>query len=136
MAIKYLKKAIKTPSTDDSKTRTTVQNILNDIEKRREEGIKEITKKFDNYDGDIVLSKEKIEEAIKKVNQKTKEIISFGQDLELILKEGTSSEAQGTLGLKKLKIVFRNNTNTKQIIDMAVYLLPTTAIPSPPSSSS
>ena len=59
MTIKYLKKAIKTPSTDDSKTRTTVQNILNDIEKRREEGIKEITKKFDNYDGEIILSKEK-----------------------------------------------------------------------------
>ena len=47
MAIKYLKKAIKTPSTDDNKTRSTVQNILNDIEKRREEGIKEITKKFE-----------------------------------------------------------------------------------------
>ena len=46
MAIKYLKKAIKTPSTDDSKTRTVVQNILNDIEKRREEGIKEVTKKI------------------------------------------------------------------------------------------
>ena len=29
MAIKYLKKAIKTPSTDDHKTRTVVQNILN-----------------------------------------------------------------------------------------------------------
>ncbi len=28
MAIKYLKKAIKTPSTDDLKTRTAVQNIL------------------------------------------------------------------------------------------------------------
>ena len=47
MTIKYLKKAIKYPSTDDTKTRTAVQNILNDIEKRREEGIKEITKKFD-----------------------------------------------------------------------------------------
>ena len=46
MAIKYLKKAIKTPSTDDHKTRSSVQNILDDIEKRREEGIKEITKKF------------------------------------------------------------------------------------------
>ena len=33
MAIKYLKKAIKTPSTDDHKTREIVQNILNDIEK-------------------------------------------------------------------------------------------------------
>ena len=80
MAIKYLKKAIKTPSTDDSKTRTAVQNILNDIEKRREEGIKEITKKFDNYDGEIILSKEKIEEAIKKVNQKTKDDVQFAHD--------------------------------------------------------
>ena len=66
MAISYLKKAIKTPSTDDHKTRLAVQNILNDIEKKREEGIKEITKKFDKYEGAIVVSKEKIEEAIKK----------------------------------------------------------------------
>ena len=39
--------------------------FLNDIEKRREEGIKEITKKFDKYEGDIIVSKEKIEEASK-----------------------------------------------------------------------
>ena len=65
MAIKYLKKAIKTPTSDDNKTREIVQNILNDIEKRREEGIKEVTKKFDNYEGEIIVSKEKIEEAIK-----------------------------------------------------------------------
>ena len=57
MAIKYLKKAIKTPSSDDLKTRLSVQNILNDIEKKREEGIKEITKKFDKYDGEIIVSK-------------------------------------------------------------------------------
>jgi len=80
MAIKYLKKAIKTPSTDDSKTRTIVQNILNDIEKRREEGIKEITKKFDNYDGEILLSKEKIEEVIKKVDQNTKDDVQFAHE--------------------------------------------------------
>ena len=70
MPIKYLKKAIKTPSSDDNKTRAAVQSILNDIEKRREESIKEITKKFDKYEGEIVVSKEKIEEAVKKVNQK------------------------------------------------------------------
>ena len=61
--MKYLKKAIKTPSTDDHKTREVVQNILNDIEKRREDAIKEITKKFDNYEGEIIVSKEKIEQA-------------------------------------------------------------------------
>jgi len=52
MAIKYLKKAVKTPSTDDRKTKEVVQNILDDIEKRREESIKEVTKKFDNYEGE------------------------------------------------------------------------------------
>ncbi len=80
MAIKYLKKAIKTPSSDDSKTRTAVQSILNDIEKRREESIKEITKKFDNYEGEIIVSKEKIEEAKKKVDQKTKDDVQFAYE--------------------------------------------------------
>ena len=80
MAIKYLKKAIKTPSTEDHKTRTIVQNILNDIEKRKEDSIKEITKKFDKYEGEIVVSKEKIEEAIEKVDQKTKDDVQYAHE--------------------------------------------------------
>ena len=80
MAIKYLKKAFKNPSTDDYKTRTIVQDILDDIEKRKEESIKEITKKFDKYEGEIVLSKEKIENAITKVNQKTKDDVQFAYE--------------------------------------------------------
>ena len=80
MTVKYLKRAIKNPSTDDTKTRTVVQKILNDIEKRREEAIKEITKKFDKYEGEIVLSKEKIEDAIKKVDQKIKDDVQFAHE--------------------------------------------------------
>jgi len=80
MGIKYLKKAIKTSSSDDIKTRNTVQNILDDIEKRREEGIKEITKKFDKYEGEIVVSKKKIEEAIDKIDQKTKDDVQFAHE--------------------------------------------------------
>ncbi len=80
MTVKYLKRAIKNPSTDDTKTRAAVQNILNDIEKRREEAIKEITKKFDKYEGEIILSKEKIEDAIKKVDQKTKDDVQFAHE--------------------------------------------------------
>ena len=80
MTIKYLKKAIKTPSTDDHKTRSAVQSILNDIEKTREEGIKEITKKFDKYEGEIVVSKNKVDEAIKKVDQKTKDDIQYAYE--------------------------------------------------------
>ena len=80
MTITYLKKSPKTSSTDDTKTREIVQNILNDIEKRREEAIKEVTKKFDKYEGEIVVSKEKIEEAIKKVDQKTKDDVKFAHE--------------------------------------------------------
>ena len=80
MTVKYLKRAIKNPSTDDTATRMAVQNILNDIEKRKEEAIKEITKKFDKYEGEIILSKEKIEDAIKKVDQKTKDDVQFAHE--------------------------------------------------------
>ena len=66
MAIQYLKKSPKTSSTDDTKTREIVEGILKDIEKTKEEGCKEYSKKFDKYEGDVVVSKEKIEE-IKKI---------------------------------------------------------------------
>ena len=62
MAIKYLKKSPKTSSTDDYKTREIVENILKDIEKTKEEGCKELSKKFDKFEGDVVVSKKKIEE--------------------------------------------------------------------------
>ena len=77
MAVKYLKKASKNPSTDDYKTRASVQKILIDLEKRREKGIKEITKKFDKYEGEIVVTKEKIDEAEKKVELPVLILLSF-----------------------------------------------------------
>ena len=67
MTIKYIKKAIKTPSTDDDKTRILVQNILKELEIKKEDECKKLTKKFDKYEGEIVVSREKIEEANKKV---------------------------------------------------------------------
>jgi len=80
MTIKYLKKAKKTASTDDIKTREIVQELLSDLEKTKEEGCKQLTKKFDKYDGDIIVSKEKIEDIKKKLDQKTKDDIKFSYD--------------------------------------------------------
>ena len=80
MTIQYLKKSPKTSSTDDTKTREIVENILKDIEKTKEEGCKELTKKFDKYEGDIVVSKERIEEIKKNLNQKTKDDIQFSHE--------------------------------------------------------
>ena len=80
MAIKYLKKSPKTSSTDDTKTREIVENILKDIEKKKEEGCKELGKKFDKYDGEIIVSKEKIEQIIKNLDQKTKDDVQFSHE--------------------------------------------------------
>ena len=80
MTITYLKKSPKTSSTDDNKTRDIVQNLLNDLEKSKEEGCKELTKKFDKYEGEIIVSKDKIEEIKKNLDQKTKDDIQFSYE--------------------------------------------------------
>ena len=71
MSITYLKKSPKTSSTDDSKTSVIVQDLLKNIENTKEQGCIDLTKKFDKYDGDIIVSKEKIEEIKKSLYQKT-----------------------------------------------------------------
>ena len=104
MAIQYLKKSPKTSSTDDGKTREIVEGILKDIEKTKENGCKELSKKFDKYEGDVIISKEKIEEIKKNLDQKTKDDVQFshervrkfaeaqlknyGQDFEVELSDG------------------------------------------------
>ncbi len=80
MAIKYLKKSPKTSSTDDGKTRQIVEGILKDIDKSKEEGCKELSKKFDKFEGDVIVSKEKIEEIKKNLDQKTKDDVQFSHD--------------------------------------------------------
>ena len=80
MAIKYIKKADKTASTDEVETRQRVQDILKDIEQKRDEGIREISRKFDKYEGDVVISREKIESVIKSLDQKVKDDVQFSYD--------------------------------------------------------
>ena len=60
MSITYIKKANKTASSDEVETRKRVQDVLNEIESRRDEGIKDISRKFDNYEGNVIVSAEKI----------------------------------------------------------------------------
>ena len=72
MAVKYIKKAAKTPETDDHKTQAAVQSILNDIAKRKEEALKELNKKFDKYDGEVIVSKTKLRRRLRKLIKKLK----------------------------------------------------------------
>ena len=48
MTIKYLKKSPKTSSTDDTKTREIVENILKDIEKKKKKDVKNLQKNLIN----------------------------------------------------------------------------------------
>ena len=80
MAIQYLKKSPKTSSTDDTKTTGVVQNLLKELENTKEQGCIDLTKKFDKYDGEIIVSKQRIEEIKKSLDQKTKDDIQFSFD--------------------------------------------------------
>jgi sulfopropanediol 3-dehydrogenase len=80
MTISYIKKADKTSSSDEVETRQKVQEILNEIESNRDEGIREISRKFDKYEGDVIVSKEKIEHVIKSLDQKVKDDVQFSYD--------------------------------------------------------
>ena len=80
MTIKYLKKAKKNPSTEDDKTRGIVEKILKDLEISKEKGCIKLTKKFDNYNGNIIVTKEQIKKIKKDLDQKTKDDIKFSYD--------------------------------------------------------
>ena len=77
MAITYLKKSPKTSSTDDTKTSGIVQDLLKNLEKTKEQGCIDLTKKFDKYDGEIVVSKERIDEIKKSWIKRLKMTFNF-----------------------------------------------------------
>jgi len=54
--------------------------LLKEIEISKEEACINLTKKFDKYDGEIVVSKERIEQIDKELDQKTKDDIQFSHE--------------------------------------------------------
>ena len=80
MARKYLKKAEMTSTTGASDVRETVQSILDDIEARGDDGAREYAAKFDQYDGNIKLTRAEIEDAKAKVPEQLKRDIQFAHD--------------------------------------------------------
>ncbi|MEM9578570.1 MAG: histidinol dehydrogenase [Pseudomonadota bacterium] len=80
MAREYLKKAEKTAMTDAGDVRDTVQSILNDIEAGGDAAALRYAEKFDNYKGNVILTKEEIAAAGDQVSQKLKDDIAFAHD--------------------------------------------------------
>ncbi len=80
MSRKYLKKAFKTASSDATDVGDTVQQILSDIEAGGDEAAKRYAAKFDQYEGNLILTEEEIEAACAAVPQKLKDDIAFAHD--------------------------------------------------------
>ena len=80
MTREYLKKATLTSTSDATDVSATVQSILNDIETRGDEGALEYAAKFDQYSGNVILTKEEINAAAALVPERLKRDIDFAHD--------------------------------------------------------
>ena len=64
----------------DAKVKATVEAILFDVGKRGDLAVRELSKKFDNYEPDnFILSEQEIEKAISKVSKRDIDDIKFAQ---------------------------------------------------------
>lgn len=77
MTREYLKKAALTSKSDASDTKKIVRSILDEIEAGGDAAALAYAKKFDNYDGEIILSEKTIEAASALVPEKLKRDIDF-----------------------------------------------------------
>ena len=80
MSRTYLKKAQLTPKSNASEVHETVKNILIDIEAGGDDKAKEYASKFDQYQGNIILTDEEIKAASELVPAKLKKDIEFAHD--------------------------------------------------------
>ncbi|MDA3789916.1 MAG: histidinol dehydrogenase [Desulfobacula sp.] len=78
--MEYIKKAIKTAESNSEKIRGIVETILSDIEANGEKAVIELAKKFDNWEGDFILSPEKKQRLIDKVPDEVKQDIRFAHE--------------------------------------------------------
>ncbi len=78
--MEYLKKAKKSFEQASSEKRETVAKILQDIEVRGEAAVRELAEKFDNWQGDFILSDEKKEQLIAQVPDDVRQDIRFAHD--------------------------------------------------------
>ncbi len=78
--MEYLKKAPKTASTGERDVRDTVQSILDEIETGGDAAARAYAKKFDGFDGDILVGPEDRAAATHKVSQKLKDDIRYARD--------------------------------------------------------
>ncbi|WP_394199516.1 histidinol dehydrogenase [Litoreibacter albidus] len=80
MAISYLKRAALTPEDASSSVTDTVTKLLDDIKSGGEDTARALTRQFDNWDGEIVVSQDDIAAAAAQVPDELKQHIAFAHD--------------------------------------------------------
>lgn len=83
MAVQYIKKGktVEQLAEADAKVQETVRNILSDIRERKDEAVRELSNKFDNWTPeDFRLSDEQIQELIDSLPQQVVDDIKFAQE--------------------------------------------------------
>ncbi len=80
MTVEYLKKATLSAKSDASEVHATVKTILADISEGRDAKALKYAKKFDGYEGNVLLTAEEIDAAIAQVPEKLKADIQFAHD--------------------------------------------------------
>jgi sulfopropanediol 3-dehydrogenase len=80
MTTTYLKKAAKTAATGETDTQATVLEMLDIIKAGREAAATDFARKLDGWDGDIIVSRTKIEAATKALPESVKDDIRFAHD--------------------------------------------------------
>ncbi len=78
--MEYIKKAMKTPESNTDTIRGIVQGILSDIKKNGERAVIQLARKFDNWEGDFILSPEKKQRLIDLVPEEVKQDIRFAHE--------------------------------------------------------
>ena len=79
MAIEYLKKALRTPTTGEEDTRQIVSEMLSELRKGGEEKAREYGEKLDGYSGEIVIDRATIEAAARQIPERLKEDLRFAR---------------------------------------------------------
>ena len=80
MSAKYLKKATKTPETNEDETREIVANMLADIKENGEAAVKKYAEKLDNWTGDFIITQDDIDQAANSLDQRTRDDIQFAHE--------------------------------------------------------
>lgn len=80
MTATYLKRAANTPATGEDEARATVEKMLRELESGREPAAREIAKRLDGWDGEIVVPREVVAQSAKRLSETLKDDIRFSYE--------------------------------------------------------